>query len=155
MLDCAHRGDVRDWPDEHDAEQPLNFMVLAWQVNQIVPAVYGYDSRNHGLSFLHPIPSPRDSRALFVQREFASARLVVWITGNLAAACCRHGAAGQRQLLLRAGSAGHRLWMAAMAVGLSGCLVAGLVPSAARLLLGLDGYRKTGLLAFATGHRAD
>jgi len=154
MLDCAHQGDVRDWPDEHDAGQPLNFLVLAWQVNLIRPAVYSYDSRHHGLLFLHPIPSPRNARELFVQREFASARLVLWITGNLAAACCRYGAAGHRQLLLRAGSAGHRLWMAAMAMGLSGCLVAGLVPGAARRQLGLDGYRKASLLAFATGHQA-
>jgi SagB-type dehydrogenase family enzyme len=154
MVDCAHQGDIRDWPNEHNAGQPLNFVALVWHVDGIPQGIYGYDSLKHGLSFLCSMPPPRDARDMFVQREFTSVPLVVWISGNLVAACSRHGAYGHRQLLLRAGCAGHRLWMAALAMGLSGCLIAGLVPSAAHRNLGLDGYRRTSLLAFATGRAA-
>lgn len=86
-----------------------------------------------------------------MQSEFAKAPLVVWITGNLAAAAARHGGFGHRQLLMRAGMAAHRLWMAGMATGLSGCIVAGVVPGAARRQLELDGYRKASLIALAAG----
>jgi nitroreductase len=88
---------------------------------------------------------------LFVQPEFASAPVIIWIAGNLAAACARLGALGHRLLLLRAGLAGHRLWTAALAMGLSGGITAGVVSGAAREQFGLDGYRQVSLLAFATG----
>jgi nitroreductase len=92
---------------------------------------------------------------LFVQSDFADAPAVIWIAGNLAAACASDGARGHRHLLLRAGAAAHRLWMAALASGLNGSIVAGLVPGAARRLLGFDGYKTASLLAFAAGHRRE
>jgi hypothetical protein len=57
-------------------------------------------------------------------------------------------------LLLRAGAAAHRLWMAALGTGLAGCLAAGVVPGTARRQFGFDGFRQASLLSFVTGYGA-
>jgi len=150
ILDCAHQGDLEQWRDEHLA-QPLTFYVLAWRLGRFKPGVYTYDAESHSLQLVAPARSVRESMELFVQPEFASAPVIIWIAGNLAAACARLGALGHRLLLLRAGLAGHRLWTAALAMGLSGGITAGVVSGAAREQFGLDGYRQVSLLAFATG----
>jgi SagB-type dehydrogenase family enzyme len=150
ILDCAHQGDLEQWREEHLA-QPLTFYVLAWRLARFTPGVYAYNAGSHGLQFVAPARSVHDSMDLFVQPEFASAPVIIWITGNLAAACARLGALGHRLLLLRAGFAGHRLWTAASAMGLSGGITAGVVSGAAREQFGLDGYQRASLLAFASG----
>jgi nitroreductase len=154
MLHCAWKGDVNDWMEEDKHLQPLTFAVLAWRVEGIEPAVYIYDPQHHALRFLHAASSPDQRVDLFVQKEFADASAVVWIFGNLAAACASRGAFGHRQLLLRAGAAGHRVWMAASGVGLGGCLLGGVVPGEACRQFGVDGYTTASLFAFATGYGA-
>ncbi len=152
MLYHAYEGDLNDWPAEHAQLQPLTFLVLASRVEGFHRGVYEYVPNEHGLAFLRPAAQTEEMADLFVQPEFGYAPVVVWIAGNLAAACARHGPFGHRQLLVRAGAAANRLWMAALAMGLKGCIVAGLAPGVARLQLNLDGYRRASLIAFAGGH---
>jgi SagB-type dehydrogenase family enzyme len=154
MLHYAQHGDAGDWPEEQREGNLLSFQVLAWRVQGLPPGVYAYDPPSHTLRLTAPAPSPENAIELLVQSEYAAAPVLVWIAANLAAACARHGAFGHRQLLLRAGSAGHRLWMAALGMGLSGSLIAGLVPGAARKQLGFDGYHLAGLFGVTTGYRA-
>ena len=75
--------------------------------------------------------------------------------GNLAAACASEGAFGHRRLLLQAGMAGHRIWLAALSIGLSGSLIAGLIPGVARRQLFLDGFREASLFGVAVGSSAE
>ncbi len=151
MLNCAYEADRTHWPTEHVAGLSLTFLILAFRVAGLERGVYTYEPQRHGVYFSKAAPSSKNASALFVQSEFADAPLVLWIAGNLGAAVARNGGFGHRQLLLRAGAAAHRLWMAAMATGLSGCIVAGVVPGAAREQLGLDGYKQASLLALAVG----
>jgi len=152
MLSFAQRADLEEWPGANRDGQGLTFMVLAQRVEDLKPGVYEYDSaRVLLLSRRGPLRSDEIVK-LYVQNEFAAAPLAIWITGNLAAACARHGAFGYRQLLLRAGAAGNRMWMAAMGLGLAGTLVAGIAAGASRKILGLDGYLRSGLLAVAIGY---
>lgn len=151
VLHCALSADAM-WPEEY-RHSDLAYFVLATQVAGIVPGVYRYHAETHGLSREGPPLSRDHVLDLLVQAELADVPVLIWITGNLAAACAAEGARGHRQLLLRAGAAGHRLWMAALSSGLSGCLVAGVVPGAARRLLGFDGHVTASLLAFAMGHQ--
>jgi SagB-type dehydrogenase family enzyme len=131
----------------------LQFFVVAWRVENMAPAVYRYEADRHCLSFIRPAPdSQTQGKEMVLQTEFASAPLVVLITGNLAAATAIQGTQGYRQLLLRAGSAGQRMWLASVAMGLGGTVFAGFLPRAAHNLAGIDGYRLAGLLAYATGH---
>jgi SagB-type dehydrogenase family enzyme len=152
MLSIAQRSDVSDWPEEHALGLDLVFMAIVSRAERIPAGVYRYDTQDHALRSCRNALSPSQITGLFLQDEFTTAPLVIWITGNLAGACARHGAFGHRQLLLRAGSAGHRLWMAALGMGLQGCLVSGLVPGEVRRTLGIDGYRCASLLAFVAGH---
>jgi SagB-type dehydrogenase family enzyme len=154
MLHHAHEGDLADWPSERSEDQALTFLAIASRVQGVEPGVYAYVPREHTLVVAKPVIAVEKMIDLFVQPEFASAPVIIWIAGNLAASCARHGAFGHRQLLLRAGAAANRLWMAAMAMDLGGCIVAGVVPGAARQQLGLDGYRHASLIAFAAGHGA-
>jgi SagB-type dehydrogenase family enzyme len=151
MLSFAYSSDVNDWPEENLNGLPLSFMMVAPNVGSLNDGFYQYDPVRQALLSLRGPISPDDLRRLYVQEEFALAPLVIWIAGNLAAACARHGAFGHRQLLLRAGAAGNRLWMSALAMGLGGTLVAGIVQNSAGKILGLDGYRKRAILAVAIG----
>lgn len=152
MLYCAYRGDLSDWPLEQTQELGLSFLVLASRVRDLDPGVYWYMGEDHGLRLSRPALAVDTIVELFVQPDFASAPVVIWITGNLAASSGRYGAFGHRQLLVRAGAAANRLWEAAMGMDLAGCIVAGVVPGAARLHLGLDGYQEAGLVAFSVGN---
>jgi nitroreductase len=152
MLAIAHDADKREWPQEHACGLPLTFNALMWRAEGVAPGVYRYAAQEHSLYWCAEAPSPEETAELFLQDEFAVAPLAIWITGNLAGACARHNSWGHRQLLLRAGAAAHRLWMAALGMGLQGCLVSGLVPGAARRLLDFDGYHRASLIAFIAGH---
>jgi SagB-type dehydrogenase family enzyme len=152
MLSVAHRMDAGVWPEEHLHGQALSFLVLAQRVVGLSPGLYLYDAANACLRLLRDGLGFEETSELYVQDEFALAPVAVWMVGNLAAACARHGAFGHRQLLVRAGAAGNHLWMAGLGMGLSGSLVAGIVAGAAAKELGLDGYLKASLLALAIGY---
>lgn len=152
ILGYAHRWDAAEWRSGERGEEALKFTVLANNVEGLEPGVYAYEPVSHELISLRGALSAEESMDLFVQSEFAEAPVTVWISANLAAACSRAGSFGHRRLLIRAGAAGHRLWMASLALGMAGCLVAGVIPGAARRRLGMDGYTNASLLAFAAGH---
>jgi SagB-type dehydrogenase family enzyme len=152
ILHCAHQEDAREWADEHLCGLPLTFVVAATNVAGLHPAVYQYQNDDQKLLPLTAGLTTDDVVEMAAQPEFSEAPVFLWIFGDLAGACARHGAFGHRQLLLRAGAAGHRLWMSSLAMGLAGCLVAGVVPGAARRQFGFDGYRKASLLALAVGY---
>lgn len=154
MLVSAHQHDARDWPAEHSAGLPLTFAVFAWRTEDFEPGVYLYEPEQNGLRFLENAPTEEHRTRLFLQEELAVAPAVIWIFGNLAAACARHGALGHRQLLLRAGAAAHRLWMAGVSLGVGGCLMGGVIPGEARRQFGFDGYKRASLLALALGYTA-
>jgi SagB-type dehydrogenase family enzyme len=151
MLDYAYKHDRDQWPSEYAAGLPLTFYVLPFRVQTLDSGVYVYEPQKHAVRRQRPFPMSRQVPWLFVQSEFSHAPVVIWIAGNLAGALARHGAFGHRQLLMRAGAAANHLWVAGMATGLSGCIVAGVVPGEAREWLGLDGYRNASLVAFVAG----
>lgn len=135
-------------------EDELSLNLVAWNVEGLAPAVYRYVPATHALRRIGVAPESMAAREeLVLQVEFAAAPFVVLVTGNLAAACAKHGGFGHRQLLMRAGAAGHRMWLASLQVGLVGTVFAGFIGNSARDLAQVDGYRKSSLLAFAAGYR--
>ena len=153
MLYSASLGDRQDWPEEIEAGLDLRLLLVAWRVEGIAPAVYQYELEQHTLVAVGPAPDQKtEGTNIVLQTEFADAPVIVIITGNLAAASRRHGPWGHRQLLLRAGSAGHRLWFASLGVGLVGTVFAGFLPRAAQRIAGINGYTTASLLAYSTGY---
>lgn len=154
MLHLADLCDLDHWPEECRSGNRLTFLALARHVQGINKGVYSYDLQNHRIDFLCAMPGDQEAVQLYVQSEFAYAPLAVWITGNLALACARHGSFGHRQLLLRAGAAAQRLSLVGAAMGLAGTIVAGLIPNAARRSVELDGYSGASLVAYVAGHES-
>jgi len=153
ILVAAEEADAHYWREAGPAEV-LHFIVIANRVSGLPPGVYSYDSGAGIFKILRSALSREEVGELYVQEEFADAPVAVWIAGNMASACGVNGAFGHRQLLCRIGMAGNRIWMAAMAAGLSGCLVAGISSVTARRLLGVDGYFRAPFLAVALGYAA-
>lgn len=154
LLFYASEGDRQDWPREQpEANMDLQFCLVAWRVEGLAPAVYQYHAQEHALQRLHCAPDqPGEAEALVLQREFAYAPVMIVMLGNLATACAHYGARGHRQLLLRAGAAGQRLWFASLGLKLVGTVFAGFLAQAARSYLKTDGYTRLSLLAFACGY---
>lgn len=151
MLSVASEGDQSDWTAEHIAA-PLEYRLVAWNVRDLTPAIYAFDNENQTLNKVHEAPDrAADGSNLVLQPEFARAAAIVLITGALGSAIEEYGAWGHQNLLVRAGAAGHRLWLASLACGLVGTVFAGFLPRAAQQLAGVDGYRRAGLFAYATG----
>jgi nitroreductase len=154
ILAYAHHCDADAWPRERSEGRPLRFIVLAQAVSGLDPSAYEYLPDQHAVAPMARRLSATEFATFFLQKEFSAAPAAIWIVGDLAAACARHGEFGHRQLLLRAGHAGHRLWMGAIAHGLGGCLIGGMVAGAGRESIHLDGYWSAGLLGFALGFEA-
>ncbi|HEX6545260.1 MAG TPA: nitroreductase family protein [Bryobacteraceae bacterium] len=155
MLKAAIEGDATDWPSAEYAAK-VELLVVAWRVEGLPQGIYRYLPASHSVAAIGPAPNQETSgKDLVLQTEFADAPAIVLVTGDLGAALTQHGAWGHRNLLVRAGAAGYRLWLASLATGLSGTVFAGLLPRAAQRIAGLDGYRKAGLFAYAVGYAAD
>jgi len=154
LLRAAADGDRYDWPDEEAAGVGLRLIVVEWRVDRLEPAVWVYEPRTHALAYVGNAPTAGEAPALTLQLEFTTAPALIFISGGLAAACARYGSWGHRQLLLRAGAAGQRLWLSAIGIGLSGSIFAGFLPRAADRFAAIDGYLQANLLAFAVGYPA-
>lgn len=150
MLLAARDGDDRDWPREQ-TRNSLRFVVVGLNVKGLAPGVYEYDGSRHSLFLTNSLPSGEEIRELMIQEEFSTAALQIWVVGDLGSAVALHGAWGHKQLLLRGGTAVHRLFIAGLGLGLCGTIVAGVVASKARKHLLLDGYRGMPLCALAMG----
>ena len=139
--------------DENEAAIALNLLVVAWRVRGLAPAIYYYQAESHSLLQIGAAPISKQARNnLTLQAEFAEAPAIVLITGNLAAACTRYGGWGHRQLLLRAGAAGHRLWLASVGIGLAGTTFAGFLPRAAQSIAWVNNSTNASLFAYSVGY---
>jgi hypothetical protein len=114
--------------------------------------VHQLDIRGDSLICLSQSISHAQLESIFVQPEIADAPAVVLIAGDLKLAVARRGADGHRRLLIRAGAAGHRAWMAAIGLDLQGCLIAGVNSVPAKSILQGMGCNRDVLFALALGH---
>lgn len=151
MLHLASEFDIRNFPRAEYEAGNLTLLVLALQVDQVAQGAYVYAPSSHSLDLLAEIPPASEYAKLFVQPELAAAPLFVWITGNLAQACAANGAFGHRRLLMRAGATAHALSMASLGMGLSGTIIAGLIPAGGSNL-GIDGFQRASLVGFVAGY---
>jgi SagB-type dehydrogenase family enzyme len=140
------------WPDESLKNHILKCYLLALRVEGLSSGLYLYDPGKHALCRSATRLCAEVVNELFVQSKFASAPAHIWIVGNLALSSYRYGAWGHRRLLLHSGCIANRFWIAALSLGLSGCIVAGLVSGAARQYLGFDGRRRAAVLSFTFGY---
>lgn len=152
-LAAADGGDRRDWAAERTAGVGLTLLLVAWNVEGLPAAAYRYDGAAHALVEIGPAPSA-PAGSLLRQPEFATAGAVVEVAGDLAAAVARLGSHGHRLLLVRAGAAAHRAWLAALSADLAGCIFEGLLDAPLRESCAVDGWARARLVALALGRAA-
>ena len=146
LLYNANASDSIDWPSENKEDQSLIFFLAAKRVEGLTPALYRFDARDHMLHAVGALPTPNQEKIFFRGHDYSSSAFFVWICGNLQAACDRQDAFGYRELLLRAGAAGNRIWLSALALNLGGTLIAGIdseaegLPQMAPYYAGLLGF---------------
>ncbi|WP_411146943.1 hypothetical protein [Streptomyces sp. x-80] len=148
-LHYAHEQDAHLWHPDHPDTPAPTAAVLVRNVTGIRPGYYHYEPRRPAL-----LPQPQslpDLQDLVLQLEFADAAAVVLVLGDLAAALTRDGAAGHRQLLSRGAAHAHAAWLAALSQGAAGTVFAGILSSAGRTELGIDGFHRAQLLGLALG----
>jgi hypothetical protein len=151
LLYAADDMDSRGWQDERAAGLGLEILCVAWRVTGLGTALHSYDPANGVLHRIAPVPTGAAAEDLVLQREFASAPVILTFVGPLAAGLARHGSHGHRMLLLRAGAAAHAAWIAALRLGLVGSVFAGLLPHVLRERAAVDGYLRAPLFALAVG----
>lgn len=140
ILYAAWFSDYEEWKGVH-RKVPLSFIVLKRDGRTKVRAAFRYEPYRQLIVPLSEGLNEDCGSEIFFQSEFASAPLSILITANLSRACRNLGTAAYRLLLLRAGAAGHRMWLAGVAFGLEGTVHAGIkISSIRRHLFGsLDG----------------
>jgi nitroreductase family protein len=149
ILAAAHHRVGRSFPAGR--EMPIELALLAWRVSDIPPALYRYDGTAHGLALQGPAPSAAEAATMLRQEEFACAATLVLALGDLESALARYGDHGYRLMLLEAGAALQRAWLAAVCVDLVGCLFEGLFPRPLSMLAGPVVADHSPLLALAVG----
>ncbi|MEU6084215.1 nitroreductase family protein [Streptomyces sp. NPDC047108] len=127
--------------------------VLAQRVDGVAAGYHHYAPATGELA-----PQPYDPppvRDLVLQLEFAEAPVVIVVLGDLAAAVDRYGTHGHRLLLARGAAFAHAVWLAGLSEGAAGTVFAGVLSSAGRTELGIDGFRRAQLLGLALGDPVD
>lgn len=155
ILDAANEFDERMWPEEGRLAPRLQLLLLAQRVQGVGPGFYVHDPSRQLLIPIAPISGEEVTKALFLQEEFSLAPAVFVVVGALSAALRAGGSHAHRELLLRAGAAAHQGMLAALGMGLGGCLFAGLVADSWRKIIDVDGYSRIALFACAVGYAHD
>lgn len=146
--EAARSIDAVLWPSLHTS-QPLRFMVAARHVTGLTSGVF--EITPDGFRPEVALPDAGVLADMVLQPEFAEAPALFLVVGSLEAAVREDGGHGHRVLLERSGAAAESAWLAAVDRGFGGSIFAGFLPSALRRFTGIDGYRRTQLLALALG----
>jgi len=152
MIRAAREADATIWTADA-ARRPLEFYVVARNVAGLNAAVYR-DTNGH-LACTAPIPAQDGISAMVLQPEFGLAAALLLVVGSLEDALTAHGSHGHRLLLERSAAAGAAAWLTAVHRGLGGSIFAGFLPSALKTLVGIDGFRRSQLLAVAVGRTTE
>ena len=148
MIRTAREADAAIWTADA-VRRPLEFYVVARNVVELSPAVYR--DNNGYFEFAASVPDQDGISAMVLQPEFGLAAALLLVVGSLEDALAAHGSHGHRLLLERSGAAGAAAWLTAVHRGLGGSIFAGFLPSALKELVGIDGFRRSQLLAVAVG----
>jgi SagB-type dehydrogenase family enzyme len=129
----------------------LAFTVLIQRSDDFRSGVYQYIPESDSLIRTGHAFSPKRFAELFIQPGCETAPLVIWISGDLSqpSAICN---GGYQTCLVRSGFLGHRLWVASIAVGMSGVLLAGISPEATEESAELTEAHHSSFLAFVCGY---
>ena len=135
------------------AESRLSVSVLVQRSDSCGPGIYQVEPGTMSLSKKREAFTQEQIEDLFLIKDYSDTPLIVWISGRIDPAAQKDQNHGEYQtLLLRAGLLGHRLWMAALGLGLEGTLIAGIRSGAASRSEQFIEVEEISLLAFICGY---
>lgn len=123
--------------------------LLIQHVGGLPKGYHHYDAERAELVPQRFVPPPVAD--LVLQLEFAEAPVVILTLGDMAETLARYGAPGHRLMLARGAAFAHAMWLSALSQGGVGTVFAGILTSAARTELGIDGLRQAQLCGLALG----
>jgi SagB-type dehydrogenase family enzyme len=133
---------------------PLEVYPLVLAVEGLTPGVYHYEAYTHALELLTPGTLDEALAQHLLHEELAiGPAVVVVLSGLFERSSVKYDESGYRYTLLEAGHVGHALSLAATALGLGACPVAGFVEDGVNDLVGLDGVDETALYLLVIGQR--
>jgi len=153
MFSAAWMNDREEWKLAHKLRIYLNFTLLHQVSDEGRFSMYRYAPAYGALEKLHEEVDDAAVREMFTQEEFVHSPTSIFISAHIAQAVASFGPAAYKLLLVRAGAAGHRMWLTGLALGMEGTLVAGLRTSGVRALIEKDYEGLSPLLACCLGKR--
>lgn len=153
ILSAGALSDTASWQKGQALEIDLNYFVICSRVYAVPHGLYRYIPSRKKLSRVSLLSQDFDTSELYVQQECASAAVTVIITGDIAEATSRVNTFGYRHLLVRAGSAGQTMALAALAQGLSSAVLAGITSETAYRIMGIRDTSQSTLFACVVGRQ--
>ena len=131
----------------------LSISVLVQRASSYSPGVYSVEPKTLSLVMTRKAFSREQVEQLFLTLDYGDTPAIFWISGSVPS----DSEAGQQRgdyqtLLLRAGFLGHRLWMAALGLGLGGTLIAGVRSGTASRSAKFTVDGQISLMAFLCGY---
>ena len=135
-----------------DQTSGLEAYVVVHTVRELSVGRYHYDAREHTLEQLGSDDARATlARALLDRADLDAFAATLVLTGVPARLVARHGARAYRLMTLEAGAAAQAAVVAATALGLTGCLIAGFYDDEVAALLDLDASLEPPLAVVALG----
>jgi hypothetical protein len=152
LLRAAWINDQKEWKHAHKLGICLKFSILFRTTVDGVFSMFRYIPDYHALTTLHDVVTEESIEEMFIQHDFLQAPVSIFISANIGEAVLHFGLSAYRGLLLRAGAAGHRMWLTGLTMGLEGTLVAGLRMGGVRAQIEMAGECESPLLACSLGN---
>jgi SagB-type dehydrogenase family enzyme len=131
---------------------PLELYIVSLNVDGLVPAVYHYDVRAHGLTEVRRENCrPALAAAMFIETAVETAAAVLILSAVFGRSKIKYGERAYRFALIEAGHAMQNLCLAATALGVGACPVGGFVDDAINDLIDVDGVEEAALYAATVG----
>lgn len=132
---------------------PLELYAVAWNVEDLEPAVYHYDPPSHRLDVVVRGDVQQSlSRCVWLDGvDAGGAALALVITAFFVRSTVKYRERGYRMILMEAGEVAQNLSLLATAMGLASCTLGGFLDNELSRLLGADGFAEAALLPTIIG----
>jgi SagB-type dehydrogenase family enzyme len=142
---------LRTFPSAGGLQSPELYL-FARRVDDLAAGVHHYDTLNHALELIEPGDhGPALERIAFAQPELDDAPAVFFVTGCYERLRWKYGPRAYRYICMDAGFLAQNLQLAAEAMGLGACAIAGFLDDAAEAFVGADGRDELALLFMTVG----
>jgi SagB-type dehydrogenase family enzyme len=142
---------LRSFPSSGGLQAPEVYLSVQ-AIGSVPPGLYHYRPVDHALESLKPGNHGPMLHNIALGQSFVETSAVVFvITGYYERLCWKYGERAYRYMCMDTGFLGQNVYLAAEALGLGACAIAGFIDDALEELLGIDGQDEMVLLLMSVG----